>query len=122
MFIYCRGLLKVYVALRVKWAKAKARADRWEEEVILLDEEMHHVLEYCKWKEAWWMQQVGARKDILPQLEEGLCAYAAEQADMEGRIRLSWGTKWGAVRELAQPIIQAAMRTVMPEAPPISVV
>lgn len=27
-------------ALRVEWAKAKVRADRWEEEVVLLNEEM----------------------------------------------------------------------------------
>ena len=27
-------------ALRVEWVKAKAHVDRWEEEVILLDEEM----------------------------------------------------------------------------------
>jgi hypothetical protein len=39
--------LTFYLALRVEWAKAKARAARWEEEVVLLDEEMRRVIQFC---------------------------------------------------------------------------
>jgi len=35
------------IALHVEWAKAKARANRWEEEVVLLNEEMCRTLEFC---------------------------------------------------------------------------
>ncbi|KIM91411.1 hypothetical protein PILCRDRAFT_607 [Piloderma croceum F 1598] len=81
-------------ALRVEWAKAKARVDWWQEEVILLDEEMRQVLEYCKWKEDWWIKQVPCRGDVSARLTEGLHAYAEEQADLERRIHSSWTTKW----------------------------
>lgn len=98
-------------ALRVEWAKAKARADRWEEEVILLDEEMRRVLVFCQWKSAWWLEQVPLREGLRPQLAEGLQAYAEGQADMERRICLSWTAKWSQARELAAPILQAALGT-----------
>ena len=94
------------VALGVEWAKAKARADRWEEEVILLDEEMRRVLEFCSWKASWWKEWVSLRAKLPGALAEGLCAYAAEQADMELRIRTAWTTKWASARQLAQPLLQ----------------
>jgi hypothetical protein len=77
--------------------------------VILLDEEMHHVLEFCHWKESWWKEQIPRHEGLSPQLTEGLRAYAEEQADMERRIRESWGNKWAKARELAQPILRAAL-------------
>jgi len=33
-----------------------AQADRWEEDVVLLDEEMRRVLKSCTWKADWWMK------------------------------------------------------------------
>lgn len=94
------------IALGVEWAKTKARADRWEEEVILLDEEMRRVLEFCSWKASWWKERVFLRKNATEPLAEGLCAYSAEQADMEQRIRAAWTTKWANARQLAQPLLQ----------------
>ena len=94
------------VALGVEWAKAKARADRWEEEVILLDEEMRRVLEFCSWKASRWKERLSLRGKVPEPLAEGLCAYAAEQADMEQRIRTAWTTKWASARQLAQPLLQ----------------
>jgi len=44
--------------MRVKWAKTHARANRWQEEVILLMEEMRHVVVYLDWKALWWRTQV----------------------------------------------------------------
>src|SRR5882762_2397788 len=45
-FIFTANLIKFDLALRVEWAKSQARADRWNEEVVLLDEEMRRVIEY----------------------------------------------------------------------------
>jgi hypothetical protein len=98
------------VALGVEWAKAKARADRWEEDVILLDEEMRRVLEFCSWKARWWKERVSLRENLPGPYAEGLCAYAAEQADMEQRIRTAWTTKWADARQLAQPILSTPMQ------------
>jgi len=76
----------ISIALRVEWAKAKARADRWEEEVVLLDEEMRCVLVFCEWKQAWWKQQIASRLEVSPELADGLSAYAHKQAAMEAGI------------------------------------
>jgi hypothetical protein len=70
------------LALRVEWAKAKARAARWEEEVILLDEEMRRILEFCDWKARWWRDQRSLRTPDTTDsiLSEGLQAFAEQQA------------------------------------------
>lgn len=100
-------MLTCAVALGVEWAKAKARADRWEEDVVLLDEEMRRVLMFCKWKAAWWMERVSLRKGLPDPLAEGFRAYATEQAGMEQRIHAAWATKWASTRQLAQPLLLA---------------
>jgi len=94
-------------SLHVEWAKAKARANRWEEEVILLDEEMRMCSNFVI-EGVWWKEQILVTR-AYSQLTEGLRAYAEEQADMERRIRESWGNKWAKARELAQPILRAAL-------------
>lgn len=67
---------------------------------------MRRVLEFCSWKASWWKEQVFLRENLSGPLEEGLCAYAAEQADMEQRIRTAWTAKWADARRLAQPLLQ----------------
>lgn len=95
------------LALRVEWTKAKARAERWWEEVVLLNEEMRRVLQFCEWKQLWWHQQLGRRVlgDSDRPLMEGLHAYAAQQAGLEVQIVSDWSEKWGRTRAVAQPII-----------------
>jgi hypothetical protein len=96
------------IALRVEWAKAKARSDRWWEEVVLVDEEMRRTLQFCRWKENWWRQQVSLRPldASEPILLEGLKAYAERQAALERSIYVAWETKWRKVRLRAEPILQ----------------
>jgi hypothetical protein len=98
-----------FLALRVEWAKTKARGDRWEEEVVLLDEEMRRVLVYCRWKEIWWIEQIPRREGLPANVADGLHAYAHRQADMERRICSTWTTKWAHARTLAEPILSAAL-------------
>ena len=43
--------------MRVEWAKTKARADHWHEEVFLVSEEMRCVLYFLQWKAEWWAGQ-----------------------------------------------------------------
>jgi hypothetical protein len=94
----------------VEWAKAKARADRWEEEVILLDEEMRRVLQFCRWKADWWVAQVPQRViDDNDNLAAGLVAYASEQAYLEKHIHDTWEVKWSVARARAVPIILGFM-------------
>ena len=70
---------------------------------------MRRVLEFCKWKASWWVEQVSHREDLPAPLMEGLRAYAEEQAATERRIYSLWTAKWESARALAQPILQAAL-------------
>ncbi|KZP22240.1 hypothetical protein FIBSPDRAFT_953081 [Athelia psychrophila] len=98
-------------ALRVEWAKAGARGDRWEEEVVTLDGEMGRVLKYCGWKHDWWKCQIQRRLPDLQldsdkTLREGLATYAEQQAQMESTLALDWEEKWRTVRVRAVPIVE----------------
>ena len=97
------------IALRVEWAKAKARADRWGEEVVLLDEEMRRTLEFCSWKAAWWESRITQRVPSDGPLADGLRAYAYKQAALEREISDKWALKWRGTRNQAIPVISAVM-------------
>ncbi|KAJ7432065.1 hypothetical protein B0H11DRAFT_2165471 [Mycena galericulata] len=87
--------------IRIEWTKARARADRWREELILLEEEMRRVLAFCAWKASWWDDRRWVQKGVSPELAEGLCAYATEQAARERGWEGKWGSRWKKVRERA---------------------
>ena len=75
----------VYTALRVEWLKARARRDRWREEVDLLVTEITRAaLFFDNWAD-WWSSLVGRRSQLPPDLSDGLCAYTAYQADIQRR-------------------------------------
>ena len=52
----CYVLMKHTEILRVIWARGKACAERWTEEVALLLEEMRRTLAYCEFKARWWRE------------------------------------------------------------------
>ncbi|KAJ7715473.1 hypothetical protein B0H16DRAFT_1805290 [Mycena metata] len=83
---------KLHADIQVEWSKARARADRWREELVLLEEEMRRTVEFCLWKAKWWEEQLGLREDVAPALVEGLEAYGREQIARE----LDWAAKWSA--------------------------
>ncbi|KAF7300835.1 hypothetical protein MKEN_01309400 [Mycena kentingensis (nom. inval.)] len=41
-------------ALRIEWARTRARALRWNEELDLLEEEMRRILAFFSWRAEWW--------------------------------------------------------------------
>ena len=88
---YCTGL-------RVEWAKTRARAERWREEVQLLDEEMRRTLEFGWWRARWWKQHADSHAGMPGHVGEGLRAYAIEQSNAERQRSVQWATKWSAVR------------------------
>ncbi|KAJ7794332.1 hypothetical protein B0H14DRAFT_2392601, partial [Mycena olivaceomarginata] len=82
-------------ALRIEWAKTRAKAMRYAEEVDLLKEEMCRVLQFLGWRAEWWRSLVGLRAESQsPALREGHTVYAHRQAAyMEGlqsRFRSQW--------------------------------
>jgi hypothetical protein len=90
--------------IRVEWAKARARAQRWREEVILLNEEMCRVLAFGEWKAKWWREQASRRNSVPEELAEGLQAYAAEHAECEETLAKRWTAQWAPVRESNYPV------------------
>ncbi|KAI0686904.1 hypothetical protein C8T65DRAFT_590675 [Cerioporus squamosus] len=77
-------------------------AERWGEEVTLLQEEMRRVIEYFDWKAGWWQQQAARRSNIGSALQRGLTAYAEFQASVfEGlasccaHLWVPYFCKWG---------------------------
>ncbi|KAJ7715054.1 hypothetical protein B0H16DRAFT_1667163 [Mycena metata] len=74
-------------ALRVEWCKVYARMRRWREDVVLVEEEMRRTIEYGHWAAVEWMGRATERlsSGVSKELQEGLTAYAWEQADREGR-------------------------------------
>lgn len=92
--------------LRVEWLKCRARAARWKEEIQLIDEEMRRALDFCSWKVRWWERQAHHRTTVLPHLQEGLVAYAAENAATERRRLMSWSNAWAPVRQRAVHVLE----------------
>jgi hypothetical protein len=75
--------------MRVEWCKATARAERFQEEVELVVEEMRRTLLFFKWTVAEWEQR-GAARVGEPAIDgdtmTGLRAYAARQAALYCRL------------------------------------
>jgi hypothetical protein len=79
-FHWSLQLIIFFSGLRIEWCKARARAMRWSEEVLLLQEEMRRVLAYHTWHALWWVDQGTRWVDLPAARSEGLLAYAHRQA------------------------------------------
>ncbi|KAF8815333.1 hypothetical protein BYT27DRAFT_7214061 [Phlegmacium glaucopus] len=71
-------------ALRVEWCKARARAHRWQEECLLLNEEMSN----------WWRSLAAATTERPNVLQSGKIAYADRQADIRDAMRIRCEAEW----------------------------
>ncbi|KAF8170553.1 hypothetical protein BJ912DRAFT_933216 [Pholiota molesta] len=73
--------------VRIEWAKSRARANRFTEEVSLLTEEMMRVQRFFAWKASDWESKADVTAwqsgDSMSEMRaEGLIAYAKRQAGM----------------------------------------
>jgi len=66
---------------RVSWLRAKARQDRWEEEVTLVQDQMGNTVRFFEFRQQEWL----ARASGLP-ITQGHRCYAYEQADLWGAL------------------------------------
>ncbi|KAI0743686.1 hypothetical protein C8Q80DRAFT_1122101 [Daedaleopsis nitida] len=81
--------------MRVEWARFRARALRWEEEVCLLEEEMHHILAYMDYKASWWRTQGSRRRhSVALALCRALSIYAERQVITFDELKLSCLSVW----------------------------
>ncbi|KAJ7178679.1 hypothetical protein C8R43DRAFT_1118051 [Mycena crocata] len=81
-------------SIRVEWSRALARKLRWEEEVLLVQEEMRRVLRYLEWQGSWWQERLVARPDASPQVQAGVRAYSLKQSVIHQRIATHFRTTW----------------------------
>lgn len=105
--------LSIYIlALRIEWCRARARAHRWQEECLLLNEEMRRVLAFFKWHADDWKQKALNLENMLPTtafaepllaeadlrsqniIREGKIAYAYRQATIRDQMRTHFSNKW----------------------------
>ncbi len=92
-------LIFVCIGLRCEWVKSKARADRWNEEVQLVKEEMRRVLAFLEWKAFWWAEEGGRVLEVRPDIADGICAYAAKQASIYHALARSFKMSWESASE-----------------------
>ncbi|KAJ7511255.1 hypothetical protein B0H11DRAFT_1700222, partial [Mycena galericulata] len=81
-------------ALRIEWAKTRARSMRWSEEVDLLEEEMRRVLQFLGWRSEWWEGQVGRRGLEEGPQAEGEDAYARRQSWLQAELGRHFAAQW----------------------------
>lgn len=83
--------------MRVEWAQCVARADRWEEEVILLQEEMRRVVEFLEWQSRDWFGKADSRaRTVTPVVLAGLSAYANKQGSIFHNLAVRFSQRWRA--------------------------
>ncbi|TDL18801.1 hypothetical protein BD410DRAFT_727959 [Rickenella mellea] len=84
-------------ALRIEWCKARARLDRWTEEVDILREEMRRVTSYVQHRAAWWQNRMQifaglSRED--PKFLLGAIAYSQKQAALQTALGAHFAKLW----------------------------
>ena len=87
-------------SMRVEWAKVTARAARWNEELLIVQEEIRRVLAFFAWKSSWWVDSASRRiVDDDPALVDGIHAYAYKQAAIQTRMAERCASHWLPVLE-----------------------
>lgn len=85
-------------ALRIEWAKGRARSLRWGEEVRLLKEEMRRVSCTLEWRARWWEDRAAGWSELTLDakegVQEGVRAYALRQAQVQRSINHSFTRLW----------------------------
>lgn len=91
----------------MEWAKSLARAERWEEEILLLREEMRRTLVVLDHQAQEWRTRGTLRDGCEHVLASGLCGYAEKQAIIRERLANDFATIWLAgllESSLARPV------------------
>lgn len=81
--------------MRVEWAQCIACADCWEEEVILLQEEMRRVVQFLEWKSCNWLSKVDRGPGtITPAIHTGISTYAKKQGSLYHNLAVRFSQHW----------------------------
>ena len=81
-------------SMQVEWVKARARMIRWQEELLLVQEEMRRVIAYHEWRAGWWRERSSLRTNEDPSISSGLSGYAHKQATICIRMAEQCAMYW----------------------------
>lgn len=86
---------EVNETVRHEWMTCSARADRWKEELDLLQEEMRRIIAFLEWKSTWWGEKVGSRLGtVAADIQHGIDGYARKQANTYHHLAVSLANQW----------------------------
>ena len=80
--------------MRAEWAQTRARKSRWNEELLIIQEEMRRVLSYFEWRPEWWLAQENRRQIEDISVLSGVSAYAHKQASICHRMAVRCAGYW----------------------------
>ncbi|KAF7310144.1 CxC2 domain-containing protein [Mycena indigotica] len=100
---------ELHDSVRVDWTKARARRDRWREEVALIREEMKRVLRCLATIQKEWDERAGARDEEDVALSSGLRAYALRQCAMHKRVGEAFYESWNKSAANARELIDVPL-------------
>ena len=81
-------------SMRTEWAQTRARMCRWNEELLIVQEEMRRVLAYFEWKSSWWLEQANRRSGLEASVQSGVMAYAHKQSTLSLRMAARCAAHW----------------------------
>ncbi|KAH0834636.1 hypothetical protein J3R83DRAFT_10143 [Lanmaoa asiatica] len=83
-------------SLRIEWCKARARVERWDEEVILR-EEMWRIEAFFDWEKEQWLQRACTRTLESEADREGSAAYTKRQAALREWFITAGTALWASI-------------------------
>ncbi|KAF5332217.1 hypothetical protein D9611_008019 [Ephemerocybe angulata] len=86
--------------IKVEWAKSRARAARYQEEVKIVREEMRRTVRFFEWREKEWYKRADAKQaqeGLDEAYREGLQAYAKRQGAISLGLRRKFEHMWAGV-------------------------
>ncbi|TFK60900.1 hypothetical protein BDN72DRAFT_778834, partial [Pluteus cervinus] len=86
--------------LRIEWCKSRARAKRWQEEVLLLQEEMKRVLMFFETEVQVWRSRAEYQKGTDD--GDGRHAYACQQSALREGLKAHFQELWKGVDEMVR--------------------
>ncbi|KAJ7626008.1 hypothetical protein FB45DRAFT_1030326 [Roridomyces roridus] len=81
-------------SVRVEWCKARARRDRWEEEVQLLREEMRRTMRMLRYLQQKWGEELDMRQGTGVEVAAGARAYGQRQIAIYQGIAEAFFAGW----------------------------
>ena len=97
-------------AFRVEWSKARARSERWREEVMILREEMRRTLTSLLFFSNMWIGRGGPSTLILlsrdPNICEGLTAYANRRSHTFASLHHRFHSMWNGLEKGDNPVTE----------------